>query len=269
MWHTILKSLCTGRAVACAVITLAQCFAQVDAKAMTIETDGFGKTKSGADVTKFTVTNSSGMKATLIDYGAILQSLEVPDRDGNIAEVTMGFDTVTEYEDNSPYFGATVGRYANRIEGGRFTLDGKEYQLATNNGPNHLHGGVVGLDKVSHSSELSKNLSAVVSSERPFSVRSDIEERSEIGEKVREKLQSVLGVSVCPVDPADITPGLSIGNRVDLNESGEVLNLVDVDFGIRETHTETGERGVESCQVIKSMTRCIFRCEENMQNKKF
>ncbi len=148
MWHTILKSLCTGRAVACAVTTLALCFAQVDAKAMTIETDSFGKTKSGAVVTKFTVTNSSGMKATLIDYGAILQSLEVPDRDGNIAEVTMGFDTVTEYEDNSPYFGATVGRYANRIEGGRFTLDGKEYQLATNNGPNHLHGGVVGFDKV-------------------------------------------------------------------------------------------------------------------------
>ena len=115
---------------------------------MAIEQGNFGQTKSGADVTKFTVTNSNGMKATLITYGATLQSLEVPDRDGNLAEVTLGFDTITEYEDHSQYFGSTVGRYANRIENGRFTLDGEAYQLAKNNTPNHLHGGVVGFDKV-------------------------------------------------------------------------------------------------------------------------
>ena len=143
MWHSILNSL-----IAYAMIVCAASAAQADGKTVNIEENGFGKTKGGADVTQFTLTNSSGMKASLITYGATLQSLEVPDREGNVSEVTLGFDTITEYEDHSPYFGSTIGRYANRIAGGRFTLDGKEYQLATNNGPNHLHGGLVGFDKV-------------------------------------------------------------------------------------------------------------------------
>ncbi len=115
---------------------------------MTIEKDSFGKTKSGAEVARYTLTNTNGLKAVVINYGAILLGIEVPDRDGNISDVTLGLATLAEYEESSPYFGAVVGRYANRIENGRFTLDGAEYKLVQNDGTNHLHGGAIGFDKV-------------------------------------------------------------------------------------------------------------------------
>jgi aldose 1-epimerase len=88
-----------------------------------------------------------GVEVRAISYGAILQSIRVPDRDGHIADVTLGCDTLEEYLAGTPHFGAVVGRYANRIARGRFTLDGHTYQLAKNNGPNHLHGGVRGFDR--------------------------------------------------------------------------------------------------------------------------
>ena len=75
-------------------------------------------------------------------------SLEVPDKDGNLADITLGYDTLGEYIEDSPYFGATVGRYANRIGKAKFVLNGIEYKLAANNGENHLHGGIKGFDKV-------------------------------------------------------------------------------------------------------------------------
>jgi aldose 1-epimerase len=81
-------------------------------------------------------------------YGGIVRTLEVPDRDGNLGDIVLGYDSLDEYIENNPYFGALVGRYGNRIAKGKFTLDGVEYTLATNNGPNHLHGGVKGFDKV-------------------------------------------------------------------------------------------------------------------------
>lgn len=84
----------------------------------------------------------------MTNYGGIIMSVEVPDRQGRAANVVLGFDTIEEYQDNPRYLGAIVGRYANRIASGRFTLDGKTYQLDTNNGPNHLHGGRRGFDKV-------------------------------------------------------------------------------------------------------------------------
>ena len=99
---------------------------------------------------EFTAKNSQGVLAKWFSYGATLAELHVPDRDGNLVDVVLGFDNETGYasEDNA-YFGCTTGRYANRIAGGRFTLDGVEYQLAVNNGPNHLHGGPnEGLSKV-------------------------------------------------------------------------------------------------------------------------
>jgi aldose 1-epimerase len=83
-----------------------------------------------------------------MSYGAIVVSLEVPDRNGKLADITLGFDTLEEYLKGHPYFGAIVGRYGNRIGKGKFTLNGIEYQLATNNGENHLHGGIKGFDKV-------------------------------------------------------------------------------------------------------------------------
>jgi len=97
----------------------------------------------------FTLTSSRGLEVRAIPYGAIIVSIRVPDRDGNVAEVALGYDDPEEYVRRNPrFFGAVVGRVANRIAQGRFSLDGRTYQLATNNGPNHLHGGVKGFDKV-------------------------------------------------------------------------------------------------------------------------
>lgn len=96
----------------------------------------------------FTLTNSRGAEARVADYGGALLSLRVPDREGRLADVVLGFDRLEGYLAGNFYVGAIVGRYANRIAGGRFTLDGVEYRLAANNGGNHLHGGVRGFDKV-------------------------------------------------------------------------------------------------------------------------
>src|SRR2546425_2992676 len=108
----------------------------------------FGRTPDGKAVDVYTLTNAHGMQVRAMTYGAILQAIRVPDRAGRLGDVTLGYDSLAGYLRSSPYFGAIVGRYANRIANGRFTLDGKIHQLATNNGPNHLHGGVNGFDKV-------------------------------------------------------------------------------------------------------------------------
>ena len=110
--------------------------------------ESFGKTREGAAVELYTLTNRNGAEAKVMTYGGTLVSLRVPDRRGRLDDVVLGFDGVAGYE-RSPgtYFGALVGRYANRIAKGRFTLNGVEYKLATNNGENHLHGGVRGFDK--------------------------------------------------------------------------------------------------------------------------
>ena len=102
------------------------------------------------DIRLFTLKNSDGVTVKITNFGAIITSIIVPDRDGNMADIVLGYDNVEQYINavDKPYFGAIVGRYGNRIAKGRFTLDGEEYTLATNNGENHLHGGVIGFDKV-------------------------------------------------------------------------------------------------------------------------
>ena len=108
----------------------------------------FGKTRDGKAVEIYTLTNAHGLEMRVITYGGIITSLKVPDRAGHLDDVVLGFDTLDGYLKDSPYFGAIVGRYGNRIAKGQFTLNGATYKLATNNGPNHLHGGVKGFDKV-------------------------------------------------------------------------------------------------------------------------
>lgn len=114
---------------------------------MPVSTSVFGKLPDGSMVSLFTLANAQGMTAAVMDYGAHLVSLRAPDREGEVGEITLGFDTLDGYLARHPYFGSTVGRYANRIAGARFTLDGREYRLAANDGPNHLHGGVNGFDR--------------------------------------------------------------------------------------------------------------------------
>lgn len=101
----------------------------------------FGKTKDGREATLYIIRNTKGMEAAVTNYGAALVGLKVPDRDGNFRDVVVGYDHVSGYENNGGSVGGTVGRFANRIGKGRFTINGKEYQLTTNNGPNTLHGG--------------------------------------------------------------------------------------------------------------------------------
>lgn len=107
----------------------------------------FGTTKDGKAVAAYTLTNAKGASAKIITYGAVLTRLQMPDRDGKLGDVVLGLDSLRPYEGTVPYFGATVGRYANRIAKGRFAVNGKTYKLAVNNGPNSLHGGLVGYDK--------------------------------------------------------------------------------------------------------------------------
>ncbi len=108
----------------------------------------FGTTKDGKAVDVYTLKNAAGAEARIMNYGGIVLSLKVPDKAGQMGDVVLGYDTLAEYEKETPYFGCLVGRYGNRIAKGKFTLNGQTYTLATNNYPNALHGGVKGFDKV-------------------------------------------------------------------------------------------------------------------------
>lgn len=110
--------------------------------------ESFGRTMDGQAVDIYTLKNRRGAEARVTTYGGAVVSLKVPDRAGKFDDVVLGFDDIEGYQKTTTYIGSLVGRYANRIARGRFTLDGKEYTLATNNGENHLHGGVRGFDKV-------------------------------------------------------------------------------------------------------------------------
>ncbi len=108
----------------------------------------FGHLPDGAAVDLYTLANANGLSAKVATYGATITELHVPDRDGKSGDIVLGFDNLAQYLKGHPFFGSTVGRVANRTAKGRFTLDGQTYALATNNGPNHLHGGLKGFDKV-------------------------------------------------------------------------------------------------------------------------
>jgi aldose 1-epimerase len=113
-----------------------------------VSKQAFGQTADGVAVELYTLTNPDGIEVRAISYGGIILSLKVPDREGKLGDVVLGYDALDGYLKASPYFGSIIGRYGNRIAGGKFSLDGKPYTLATNNGKNALHGGVKGFDKV-------------------------------------------------------------------------------------------------------------------------
>lgn len=109
----------------------------------------YATTKDGTKIDKYTLINGKGMKMEVITYGGIITSLNAPDKNGRYEDIVLGYTTADDYLNGNPFFfGAIIGRYGNRIAKGKFSLDGKEYQLATNDGPNHLHGGKKGFDKV-------------------------------------------------------------------------------------------------------------------------
>ena len=140
-------------------LTLGTALAAIESPA--VQREIFGKTKDGEPVEIFTLTNSHGLKARVMTWGATLVSMHTPDRHGALADITLGFDSLEGYLGAHPFFGSIAGRYANRIAKGKFTLDGKEYTLAVNNGANHLHGGIKGFDKKNWSAKIAPDAKSV------------------------------------------------------------------------------------------------------------
>jgi aldose 1-epimerase len=126
-----------------------------------VNAEPYGQLPDGSSVREYTLKNDHGMVVKVIDYGAIVTELWVPDRDGNPGDVVLGYDKLEDYLQETPYFGAVVGRYGNRIDKGAFSLDGEGYQLTVNDGENHLHGGARGFDKVLWRSESSTGRESV------------------------------------------------------------------------------------------------------------
>ncbi len=124
---------------------------------MSITKKTYGKTADGTEVSIFTLKNSKGSSAEITNYGGIIGSLFVPDRDGKLEDVVLGFDSLEEYFTNGPFFGAVIGRNSNRTEKARFELNGIEYRLNKNDGNNHLHGGIIGFHKVVWDAEIIKS----------------------------------------------------------------------------------------------------------------
>jgi len=129
-----------------ALLILANCF-NANGAERKIQVSDFGKTKNGDTVCRFVLANTKGFEAVVISYGAALVSLKAPDRNGKSADIVLGYDSLDGYEQDKTFFGATIGRYGNRIAGGQFTLDGTVFHLPKNDGPNSLHGGSRGFNK--------------------------------------------------------------------------------------------------------------------------
>jgi aldose 1-epimerase len=122
-------------------LTMSYGLAAAESQTPGVKKSVFGKTKDGREAHLFTLSNKSGMQVIISDFGGTVVSIKVPDRNGKIGDVVLGYDTLAGYQEGTASFGGTVGRYANRIAGAKFSLDGKEYTLEKNNGENHLHGG--------------------------------------------------------------------------------------------------------------------------------
>ena len=142
--HSIIRSLIQWIVTSAAILWLA---VGISLGAETMRKTPFG-TLDGQTIDLYTLTNAAGMEVAVTNYGGIIVSIKVPDRNGRLADVVLGFDTLDGYLRKHPYFGATVGRYANRIRNGHVVVDGVEYTLTCNENENHIHGGLRGVDKV-------------------------------------------------------------------------------------------------------------------------
>jgi aldose 1-epimerase len=144
-----MTSLRSVVALGIGLILLTACGQKTQTGATTpLKKQPFGKTADGREIGLYTLTNKNGVEIGIMNRGGTIVSIRVPDRSGKLGDVALGFDSLDGYLKDNPFFGALVGRYGNRIAKGRFKLDGVEYKLAVNNGENHLHGGLIGFDKV-------------------------------------------------------------------------------------------------------------------------
>lgn len=139
------------------LLLAAGCTQEGSEQAITVEQTSYGVLQDGREAELYTLTNENGMQVQITNYGGIVTALYTPDRNGNVENVVLGFESLEKYEGDHPYFGAIIGRYGNRIEDGRFEIDGTEYRLATNDGDNHLHGGELGFDRVLWDAEVTED----------------------------------------------------------------------------------------------------------------
>jgi aldose 1-epimerase len=177
----------------------------------------------------YTLSNSKGMTAKITEYGGIITELWVPDRNGKPGDVVLGFDNLDRYLKGHPFFGAIAGRVANRIAKGKFTLDGKEYTLAVNNGPNHLHGGIKGFDKKVWKSRALRGLSREVAVE--FTYTSPDGEEGYPGTLTTTVVYTLTDDNELRIDYTATTDKATIVNLTNhsyfnLGESGSVLDHV-------------------------------------------
>lgn len=210
-------------------------------KTMKLEYKVFGKTPDSGEVKIYTLSNSKGMTAKVTEYGAILTELWVPDRNGTPGDVVLGFDNLNRYVKGHPFFGAIAGRVANRIAKGKFTLDGKEYTLAVNNAPNHLHGGVKGFDKKVWKSRPLRGLSREVAVE--FTYTSPDGEEGYPGALTTTVVYTLTDDNELRIDYTAITDKATIVNLTNhsyfnLGESGSILDHILMINADRYTATD-------------------------------
>ena len=209
----------------------------------------FGQTKDGKRVNAYYLTNSHGMTATILDYGCIVQALKVPNVQGGLTDVVLGYDTITEYEENDGYLGAAIGRFANRIGKSEFTLNGKTYQLSSNDGENHLHGGVKGFDKFIWSA--AENGNVLVFSR----ISPDGEENypGNLTVKISYELtdENALKISYDAETDADTVINLTNHSYFNLNGSGSALTHTLQVFA--EQFTENDEHCLPTGKILKTL----------------
>lgn len=226
---------------------------------LTVRSDEYGTTKDGQAITHFTLTNRNGMEVGLINFGGILTKVSTPDRDGTFKNINLGFKTLAEYEANKPYFGGLCGRFANRIANGRFTLDGKTYQLAQNNGNHHLHGGVTSFIKRVWTAEPIREQEAV--GVRLTYVSPDGEENypGTLTSVVEYRLNDANELSITYAATTDKPTILNLTNHAYWNLSGEVGGtILDHELTLAaDTYLEIDEGSIPSGRKIPVAGTCM------------
>jgi len=145
--NNILRKILVSVSALLIIISLSNCADDAKVK-IRVSKNNFGKINDTLSADLYTLTNANGVKVSVTNFGGIVTKIIIPDKNGNFGDIVLGYDSVEGYVEDSSFLGALIGRYGNRIAKGKFTLNGETYQLATNNDPNHLHGGVLGFDKV-------------------------------------------------------------------------------------------------------------------------
>ncbi len=220
---------------------------------MSIVTSEFGVLPDGSLATKFIIKNRGRSSIRLTNYGAILLGIEMPDTEGVMADVTLGFDTLDEYvTGNDPYFGATVGRFANRINGGKFSLEGVDYTLAVNNGPNHLHGGLQGFDKVLWDYELLDGESGSCVSFSYTSVDGEENYPGKLNVRVKYELTDANELVISYEAETDKTTIINLTNHTYFNLSGgESETILDHEIELQsDNYTPVNEDLIPTGEIL-------------------